>query len=228
MSDYTIVIIRVVKIFFVQFFCDPAIALLCIYPKQLKAGTQTDTCMPVFISSIIQPNIKVEAAQMSISRWMDKQNVVYTYHRMLFILRRKWNSNTCHNVGEPGKHTKWNNPDREEHDSAYISVQFSSVTQLCATLCNPMNCSTYICAYICLCYTCVQSHFSHLRLFATLWTVAHKAPLSMGFSRQENWNGLPCPPSGDLPEPGIEPTSLTSPALVGRFCTTCATWEAPT
>ena len=49
----------------------------------------------------------------------------------------------------------------------------------------------------------------------------------MGFSRQEYWSGLPCPPPGDLSNPGIEPTSLMSPALTGRFFTTSATWEAP-
>ena len=53
--------------------------------------------------------------------------------------------------------------------------------------------------------------------FATLWTVAHQAPLSMGFPRQEYWIGLPFPSPGDLPDPGIEPTS---PALAGRFFTT--------
>jgi len=61
----------------------------------------------------------------------------------------------------------------------------------------------------------------------TLWTVAHQAPLSVGFSRQEYWNELPCPPPRDLPNPGIEPTSLTSPALAGGFFTTSTTWEAP-
>ena len=55
---------------------------------------------------------------------------------------------------------------------------------------------------------CVLSYFSHVRLFVILWTVAHQATLSMGLSRQESWSGLPCPPSGDLPYPGIEPTSL--------------------
>ena len=49
-----------------------------------------------------------------------------------------------------------------------------------------------------------------------LWTVAHQVPLSMGFSRQEYWSGLPCPPL-DLPDPGTKPTSLTSPALAGGF-----------
>ena len=55
---------------------------------------------------------------------------------------------------------------------------------------------------------------------ATPWTVAHQAPLSIGFSRQEHWSGLPLPAPGDLPDPGIEPTSLVSPALAGRFFTT--------
>ena len=56
---------------------------------------------------------------------------------------------------------------------------------------------------------------------------ACQAPLSMGFSRQEYQSGLLCPPSRDLPNPGMEPTSLMSPALAGRFFTTAATWEAP-
>ena len=54
-----------------------------------------------------------------------------------------------------------------------------------------------------------------------------KVPLSMGFSRQEHWSGLPCPPPGDLPDPGIEPESLTSPTLAAGFLTTSATWESP-
>ena len=53
----------------------------------------------------------------------------------------------------------------------------------------------------------------------TPWTVARQAPQSMGLSRQEHWSGLPCPPPGDLPDPGIDPTSLVSPALAGGFCT---------
>ena len=56
----------------------------------------------------------------------------------------------------------------------------------------------------------------------TLWTVARQAPPSVGFSRQEHWSGLPCPPPGDLPDPGIEPESLTSPALADGFLTTSA------
>ena len=58
---------------------------------------------------------------------------------------------------------------------------------------------------------------SSVRLFATPWAVASQAPLSMGFSRQEYWSGLLCPPPGDLPNPGTEPTSPVSPALEGGF-----------
>ena len=64
---------------------------------------------------------------------------------------------------------------------------------------------------------------SYVQLFATLWIVAHQIPLSMGFSKQEYWNGLLCPPQQDLPNPGIEPLSLTSPALAGGFFTTSDT-----
>ena len=55
---------------------------------------------------------------------------------------------------------------------------------------------------------CAPSRFSRVQLVAALWTVAQQAPPSMGFSRQEYWSGLPCPPPGDLPNPGIEPWSL--------------------
>ena len=57
------------------------------------------------------------------------------------------------------------------------------------------------------------SRFSRVQLFVTPWTVALQAPLSMGFSRQEYWSGLPCPPPGDLPDPGTKLAALTSPAL---------------
>ena len=77
-------------------------------------------------------------------------------------------------------------------------------------------------------FTCVYmlSHFNHVQLYVTLSTAACQASLSMEFSRQEYWCGLPCPSLGDLPNPGIEPMSLMSPALVGQFFTTSATWEA--
>ena len=71
----------------------------------------------------------------------------------------------------------------------------------------------------------VLRHFSCIWHFMTPWTVALQAPLSMGFSRQEYRRGLPHPPPGDLPDSGMEPASLTSPALAGGFFTTWATWE---
>ena len=60
---------------------------------------------------------------------------------------------------------------------------------------------------------CVLSHFIPVQLFATLWIIAHQASLSMGFSRQEHYSGLPCPPPGDLFDPGIKPSTLAAPAL---------------
>ena len=62
-------------------------------------------------------------------------------------------------------------------------------------------------------HACVLSRFSCVQLFVTPWTVALQVPLSMGFFRQEYWSGLPCPPLGNLPNPGIVPTSPVAPAL---------------
>ena len=70
---------------------------------------------------------------------------------------------------------------------------------------------------------CCAYLLSRVRLFPTPWTAARQAPLSMGFSMQEYWSGLPCPPPGHLPVPGMDPSSLTSPALTGRFFTISAT-----
>ena len=67
---------------------------------------------------------------------------------------------------------------------------------------------------------------SHVQLFASPWTGACQAPLSMGFPRWEYWSGLPFPSPGDLPDPGVELTSFVSPTLAGGFFTNCTTWEA--
>ena len=72
-------------------------------------------------------------------------------------------------------------------------------------------------------YVCVLSRVS---LQPHGLYIAFQAPLSVGFSRQEYWSGLSFPPPRDLPNPGTKPTSLTSPALAGRFFTTSITWEA--
>ena len=78
-------------------------------------------------------------------------------------------------------------------------MQFPSISSFCACVLN------------------------YVQLFVTPWTVAHWAPLAVGFSRQEYWNGLPFPTLGDRPDSGIEPLSPASPALSGRFFTS----EAP-
>ena len=75
-------------------------------------------------------------------------------------------------------------------------------------------------------WVCVLIRFSCVQLFATLWTVALQAPLSVEFSRQEYWSGLPCPPTGDLLNLGTEPTSAFISCVVGGFFTHWATWEA--
>ena len=77
---------------------------------------------------------------------------------------------------------------------------------------------------LCVCvYTYVLSVVSDS---VTPWTAARQVPISMGFSRQEYWSGLPLPPPRNIPDPGIKPASLDSPALAGGFFTIGAIWEA--
>ena len=79
-------------------------------------------------------------------------------------------------------------------------------------------------------HTRVQRQYSknNIQLFKTQWTIACQAPHFMGFSRYEYWSGLSHLPQGDLPNPEIEPVSVMSLALAGRFFTTNTTWEAQT
>ena len=83
-----------------------------------------------------------------------------------------------------------------------------------------------VCVYVCVC-VCVCVLLSSVQLFATPWTIARQAPLSMGFSRQEYWSGLPFPSPGDLPDPGIKPGSpalqadALPPELLGKPWTPC-------
>ena len=79
---------------------------------------------------------------------------------------------------------------------------------------------------MCVCM-CMLSRFRRVWLFVTPWTIVHQAPLFLGFFRQEYCSGLLYPSPRDLPNPGIGPMSLTSPALAGGFFTTHATWETP-
>ena len=81
----------------------------------------------------------------------------------------------------------------------------------------------HTCSFCSINGVCVLHLFSHVQLCVTPWIVARQALLSMGFSRQECWSGLPYFPPGDLPDPGMEPVSPMSPALTGRFFTTGAT-----
>ena len=112
-----------------------------------------------------------------------------------------------------------------------MSSMVSNIRGLCSCLPSAWNTLTpYIsqgspekqpvgCIYMCVCVYGVHA-LSCVWCFASPWTVALQAPLSMGFSRQEYWSGLPFPSPGDLPDPGIEPASLASPALPGGFFTT--------
>ena len=97
----------------------------------------------------------------------------------------------------------------------------SCLSSMCVSVCVCVSVSVYVC-------TCVWAVLSRVLPFAAPWTVVYQAPLPMEFSRQEYWSGLLFPTSGDLPNPGIEPMSLVSPASAGRFFTTSATWKAHT
>ena len=112
----------------------------------------------------------------------------------------------------------------------FLSMKYS---QIHSTSVNPKKRGyMYMYAWFTLSYSCVKQlcmhakSFSHVQHFVTSWIVAHQAPLSMGFSKQEYWSGLPFPSPVDLPDPGIEPASLMSPALASRFFTTSTTQEA--
>ena len=88
-------------------------------------------------------------------------------------------------------------------------------TAVCGKLRNRVSVCVCVCVCVsvCVCVCVCVCVLSHVQLFATLWTVTHQTPVSVGFFRQECWNGLPFPPPGDLPEPGIESMCPASPAL---------------
>ena len=91
---------------------------------------------------------------------------------------------------------------------------------------NSTHPSFCVCVGVCVCARAL-SRFICVWLFVTLWSIVHRAPLSMRFFRQEYWSGLSCPPPGDLLTQGGNLVSLPSPALAGVFLTISATWEAP-
>ena len=98
--------------------------------------------------------------------------------------------------------------------SGLVSRQFNLITSIKILSPNKVtfwstrcyNCNTFFFFKV---FMCLLSLFSHVRLFETLWSVAHWVPVSIGFSRQEYWSGLPCPPPGDLPNLGIKHMSLS-------------------
>ena len=100
-----------------------------------------------------------------------------------------------------------------ESSSAQSGNGNCAVAPHCASRLSPPSTCSWLMMFSC--FSCVQ-------LFETLWTVAHQALLSTGFPRQEHWSGLPFTSPGDLPNPGIEPASLVSPALAGGFFTSWA------
>ena len=104
-----------------------------------------------------------------------------------------------------------------------IHLQMHSWPCLFCLLCFICVC-VCVCVCVCLCL-CLLHCFSPVQLIVTPWTVAHQAPLSMGFFRQEYWSGLPVPTPEDLPNPGIELASPGFPALEGGFYITSPTWE---
>ena len=111
--------------------------------------------------------------------------------------------------------------------SSSRSTTFTYTTPICYIIFFRQNISNYRKAcrvmWEMLCPIVYVGVVSHVQLFATLKTVACQALMSLGFSSQEYWSELPCPPPGYLPDPGIQPTSFMSPALVGRFFTTSNT-----
>ena len=95
-------------------------------------------------------------------------------------------------------------------------------------ICNRVLSFTCIAQWIGYPYTSVLSHFSHVWLFAALWTIARQPPLSLGLSRQEYWDGLPFLPPGDLPNPGIQPASLQFSSVAQSCLTLCDPKECST
>ena len=119
---------------------------------------------------------------------------------------RSWCKRTPRWLAKPSANKKvWNRPSSRAFMSTVLLMSWFQASDF-------QNCEMW----------CILSHFSHVWLCVTLWTIACQAPLSMRFSRQEYWSELSCPPAGDLPNPGIEPSSLISPALADRFFTTSA------
>ena len=127
-------------------------------------------------------------------------------------------------------------------DRKYAAATVAKSLQSCLTMCDPIDCNppgspvprilqARTLEWVAISFANAWKwkvkvkSLSHVRLLVTPWTAAYQAPLSIRFSRQEYWTGLPCSPPEDLPDSGIEPSSLISPALAGGSFTTRTTWE---
>ena len=141
-----------------------------------------------------------------------------------------WSCENCSNIQQPHKQSELCSP--EGHiltDSTYMrnlqqSNSEAGSRMVVAETRERGKWGTAVCVCVCV---CVRTRtLSYVLLFVTPWTVDCQAPLSMEFYRQEHWSGLPFPPPGDLPNLGIEPMSLVSPALAGGFFTTSPTGKA--
>ena len=133
--------------------------------------------------------------------------------------RNKWQSTLIACLGNPiDRRASGATVHGVTTESDRLETKQQIIVQFCVSFC----CTIMRISQVCL---CVKSS-RHVQFFATLQIAACQVPLSMGFCRQEHWSGLSCTSPGDLPDPGIEPGSLMSPALAGWFLTTSATWEA--
>ena len=104
----------------IELLSDPAIPLPGIYSKEMKTGTLTNIYTQKFMVTLF--TIVKKWKQLKCT-WMGKQNVVYTYNRMLLNYKNEWSTDICCNMDEPQKHGKWKKPDRKSHilyDSIYM------------------------------------------------------------------------------------------------------------
>ena len=138
----------------------------------------------------------------------------HSIHDIIFILKYDSGSNVQDCIWDPQEGT-W---DKGSWEVCLWRECYSLVIMCCHCRHGQPKSMRWRCMCVCVC--------SVTLLFAATWSVAHHAPLSMGFFWQKYWSRVPFLIPGDLPDPGIKPMSLASPTLEGRFFTTSATWEA--
>ena len=154
----------------------------------------------------------------------------HIYIKIIFGDKTRWNFDLCYNMVKPYKCDKLITKDHVFHDSMYIKclpVVESEFWLKGGWGMREVNRRMTANIYRVSLGDEMLSCFSRVRLFVALWNRDRQAPLSMGFSKHEYWSGLSFPYPGDLPAPGLKPTSPTSLASAGRFLTTSTTWEVP-